>query len=81
MRYTFLEKMKPGHEKFLLEVVRIAFSQRRKTLLSLLAHQLKPKHGREGLELIFGELGFPSKVRGENLSLEQFIALARALKE
>lgn len=81
LRYTFLEKMKSGHEKFLLEIVRVAFSQRRKTLLSLMAHYFKPRYGREDLELIFKELGFPAKVRGEDLSLEQFILLSEALSK
>jgi len=137
VRFSFHDVPIRGHEKFLLEVIRVAFSQRRKTLLSLLTHQLKPnspsknlkvnwtspgnllseknspntvqfphcgnwgnpdnhngrekkcqdrcqdkpKHGREDLERIFGEIGFSSKVRGETLSLEQFIRLAGALQE
>ncbi len=82
VRYSFrdCEGLKPGGEKFLLEIIKIAFSQRRKTLLSLLAHDLKPKRNREDLGHIFGELGFPPKVRGETLSLEQFILLSEALK-
>ena len=68
-------------EKRLLELVRIAFSQRRKTLLSLLANGLKPKQNREGLERIFQKLGFSLKTRGETLSLEQFLLLSEALKE
>ena len=80
VRYIFRSGIKPGHEKFLLEIIRVAFSQRRKTLLSLLAHHLKPKQSREDLEGIFEKLGFSLKVRGETLSLEQFGLLAEALK-
>jgi len=80
-QYRDRDNLKLGHEKFLLEIVRVAFSQRRKTLLSLLAHQLKPRSGREDLERIFSGIGFSSKVRGETLSLEQFILLAGALNE
>ena len=65
----------------LLELVRIAFSQRRKTLLSLLAHDLKPKRSRADLERVFEGLGWSLKVRGETLSLEQYIALAVAVEE
>jgi 16S rRNA (adenine1518-N6/adenine1519-N6)-dimethyltransferase len=68
------------NEKRLLELVRVAFSQRRKTLLSLLIHGFDPKLDRKDLERIFGELGFSLKVRGETLSLEQFILLAGALE-
>ncbi|MDD5227123.1 MAG: 16S rRNA (adenine(1518)-N(6)/adenine(1519)-N(6))-dimethyltransferase RsmA [Candidatus Omnitrophica bacterium] len=80
VRYAFRSGVRPGHEKFLLEIVRVAFSQRRKTLLSLLVHHLKPHAAREDIEGVFEKLGFPSKVRGETLSLEQFMALAEALK-
>jgi len=65
---------------FLLEIIRIAFGQRRKTLLSVLAHQLKPKVPREKLQIIFEKLGFPMKVRGEELPLEAFLSLAEALE-
>jgi 16S rRNA (adenine1518-N6/adenine1519-N6)-dimethyltransferase len=78
--YVFRSGIKPGHEKFLLEIIRVAFSQRRKTLLSLLTHHLKPKQGRKDLEGIFEKLGFSLKVRGETLSLEQFGLLAGALE-
>ena len=80
VRYTFRNDFKPGHEKFLLEIIRVAFSQRRKTLLSLLPHNLKPKHGREDLGRIFEKLGFSSKVRGETLSIEKFVLLSTALE-
>lgn len=81
VRYVFCAKKKAVSEKFLGEIIRVAFSQRRKTLLSLLAHQFKSKYGREDLERIFEKLGFAPKVRGETLSLEQFIFLAEALEE
>lgn len=81
VRYVFLENSEAGDRKFLLEIIRVAFSQRRKTLLSLLLHNLKPKQSREDLERVFEKLGFSFKVRGETLSLEQFMILAKALKE
>ena len=72
----------PGvwNEARLLKLVRVAFSQRRKTLLSLLAQGLGSKHDRKDLERIFAEFGLSPKVRGESLSLEQFILLAGALE-
>ena len=84
IRYTFRRFPSKGpirNDAGLLELVRIAFSQRRKTLLSLLVHDLKPGRSREDLESMFEGLGFPSKVRGETLSLEDYIALAAALEE
>ena len=79
VRYDFHEKINTNGEKFLLKIVKIAFSQRRKTLLSLLVHNLKLEPGREDLERIFKKLGFSFKVRGETLSLEQFMLLSAAL--
>jgi len=81
VRYVFRKDLKPGGEKFLLEIVRVAFSQRRKTLLSLLAHHFKPGLAREDLERVFKKLDFDPKARGETLSLEQFVSLAEALEE
>jgi len=80
VRYTFHGTPQNGHEKFLLGIIRVAFSQRRKTILSLLTHHFKSEHGREDIERIFEKLGFSSKVRGETLSLEQFILLSEALE-
>jgi 16S rRNA (adenine1518-N6/adenine1519-N6)-dimethyltransferase len=80
VRYVFRPNLlKARHEKFLLEIIRVAFSQRRKTLLSLLAHHLKPRYGREDLERVFVKLGFSLKVRGETLSLEEFRLFAAEL--
>ena len=79
IRYNFKVSVRAKHEAFLLEIIRIAFSQRRKTLLSLLFQALKPKRNRQELEKVFEELGFPLKTRGEALSLEQFIRLSDML--
>jgi len=81
---SFLFRPYPGQDRVrdetgLLEIIRVAFSQRRKTLLTLLANQLKSKFSRQDLETVFGKLGFSLQVRGEELSLDQFIGLAGAL--
>lgn len=67
-------------ETWLLEIIRIAFSQRRKTLLTLLAHQLKPPILRKSLERIFGDCELSLQIRGEELSLDQFLKLAGKLR-
>ncbi|HOW58521.1 MAG TPA: 16S rRNA (adenine(1518)-N(6)/adenine(1519)-N(6))-dimethyltransferase RsmA [Candidatus Omnitrophota bacterium] len=64
-------------DELLLDVIRVAFSQRRKTLLSLLVHHFQFRIHRRDLELIFSRLGWALQVRGEELSLEQFFALAK----
>jgi 16S rRNA (adenine1518-N6/adenine1519-N6)-dimethyltransferase len=81
VRYAFSHNLKTGHEKFLPEIIRVAFSQRRKTLLSLLANHFKQKYEREDIERIFEEAGFSSKVRGEALSLGQFVLLSEVLEK
>ncbi len=76
----FLSKANTENERGLSELVRVAFSQRRKTLLSLLANGFRPKRDRKDLERIFQKLGFSPKTRGETLSLEQFLLLLDALE-
>jgi 16S rRNA (adenine1518-N6/adenine1519-N6)-dimethyltransferase len=80
VRYTFHEDFKVKDEAFLLDLVRIAFAQRRKILLPLLLKGLKKKKDRAELEGIFLKLGFLPTVRGEELSRDDFIALAEALR-
>jgi len=68
-------------EVFLWELIKTAFSQRRKTLMHLLIHDPKIKGERAALEVKFSELGFGTKVRGEELLLKDFIRLALALQK
>jgi len=59
-------------------VVRCAFSNRRKMLVNNLINGYKMK--REQVEEIFTQLQMPFTVRGENLSAEDFVKLSKALK-
>ncbi len=65
-------------EAFFFAVVKAAFSQRRKTLLNGLAEL--PGTDRAAAEAAVAALGLPRAVRGETLSLEQFIGLADRLR-
>jgi len=70
-----------GDETVFFDVVRAAFSQRRKTLLNCLKQLTTARLSRaEALELL-GALGLPEGVRGETLSLAQFAAFANALSD
>ncbi|HQB94110.1 MAG TPA: 16S rRNA (adenine(1518)-N(6)/adenine(1519)-N(6))-dimethyltransferase RsmA [Candidatus Omnitrophota bacterium] len=80
IRYVFERGHVSGEEKALLDVIRIAFSERRKTLLSLLSKQLRPEKGREELAMVFGRLGLSLNARGEELTTAQFRQLSDALK-
>lgn len=66
-------------QDFLFHLIQTAFSQRRKTLLHLLLRDNQIKILRSGLAALFLKLGFPVTVRGEELLLKDFMALAQAL--
>lgn len=67
------------NERFMFQVIRASFNQRRKTLVNGLLNysgfSLEKEEILEALEVC----GIPGNVRGESLSLEQFAQLANAL--
>lgn len=56
-------------------IVKSALSQRRKKMIKL----LKGQWAEEAIARAIAELGLPADVRGEKLSLEQFVALTKSL--
>ncbi len=80
IRYTFVPDEGLTEDESLPEIIRIAFSERRKTLLALLLKYWRPKKNRMELESIFAQLGFALNARGEELATGQFRKLAEALK-
>jgi len=66
-------------EPLFFELVKIAFSHRRKTLVNCLSTAEHVGIGRSQAETLVRELGVSGSVRGEALSLSQFAALANAL--
>lgn len=76
---TLRRRAEPWLEPALVEsfrrLVKRAFSQRRKMMLSLLRHQWP----RQGWPEAFAAVGLSPKVRAEAVSLEQFVALSRAV--
>ena len=71
-------------EKLLFALIRAAFGQRRKTLLNSVSHGLQMGGTvitKERLLQAIRSCGLPDAVRGEALSLEQFILLADTLSE
>lgn len=67
-------------ENFLFHLVQTAFAGRRKTLLNQLSRDSKIGKPREELSGILQKLGLAEKVRGEELLLKDFIALALSLQ-
>ena len=71
-------------EKLLFDLIRAAFGQRRKTLLNSLRNGLSLSGIHVSKEQILTALdrcGYPETIRGEALSLRQFICLADILSE
>ena len=72
--------LKPAEEKFLFELIRLGFAQRRKTFLHVLSREPKIGLGREALAQVLKSLGFSEKVRGEEFLLKDFMTLAKSLR-
>ena len=63
---------KAQDERWLFQIIRHAFQQRRKTLANALSRLIEP----EKLQQVLKKLDLGEKVRAENLQLEDFIALS-----
>ncbi|MBI4846547.1 MAG: ribosomal RNA small subunit methyltransferase A [Candidatus Omnitrophica bacterium] len=68
-------------EKLFFNVVKAAFSQRRKTLLNSLLSNPSIGIKKEILKEILAKINIPSSIRGERLSLEEFAKLAQAISD
>lgn len=66
-----------AEEKMLFRLIRSGFSQRRKQLVNPLSGELH--RSKEELSALFSELGIKSTARAEELTLEDYIRLARSL--
>lgn len=66
-------------EKFLFDIIRAAFNQRRKTLVNALGNAAGIQVEKERVLQALEKMGLPSAVRGESLTLEEFAALAQYL--
>ena len=66
-------------EKFLFDIIRAAFNQRRKTLVNSLGNAAGIQVEKERVLRALEKMGLPSAVRGESLTLAEFAALAQYL--
>ena len=69
-----------GSPDAIFAVVRAAFAQRRKTLLNGLSAAYGSRLSKDELRQIIADCGLSENVRGEQLGLEQFAALAKSLQ-
>lgn len=66
----------PDDEKFFFKIVRSAFSQRRKTLVNALHSAFTDSFSKAELTDIVIKSGFDSQIRGEMLSIDDFMTLS-----
>ena len=71
--------LKPAEEKRVFGLIALAFSQRRKTFLRLLAGHPLGRESKEDCAAVFESLSIPRTARGEELLLKDYLALARSL--
>ncbi|MBQ6589368.1 MAG: 16S rRNA (adenine(1518)-N(6)/adenine(1519)-N(6))-dimethyltransferase RsmA [Butyrivibrio sp.] len=67
-------------EKYMFEIIRTSFNQRRKTLSNSLANNPALRVSRQQVQDALVEMGIDEKARGEILSLEQFARLSDILQ-
>lgn len=69
-----------GDEKYMFEIIRTSFNQRRKTLSNSLSNNPSLKVSRQQVQDALGKMGINEMARGEILSLQQFAELADILQ-
>jgi len=73
------KRQSPEDEKRFFKVVRAAFGQRRKTLVNALYAVFESTHSKEDITKAIVNCGFDPKIRGERLSIEEFISICNNL--
>jgi 16S rRNA (adenine1518-N6/adenine1519-N6)-dimethyltransferase len=69
------------NEKFMFQLVRAAFNQRRKTLQNALHNMAELNLSKEQVVEALQKMGLPETVRGEKLTLSEYATLADLLEE
>ena len=73
--------LEQGREELFFKVVRAAFGQRRKTLVNALSAGLTGTLGKDEITDAVVTCGFDAMIRGEALSLPEFIKLTDAIRQ
>lgn len=68
-------------EKYLFQVIRSSFAQRRKTIYNNLIHNLIGKENKDQLDQLFSKHALDPKRRAETFTLEEFAVLSENLKK
>lgn len=72
-------KVDVADERKFFSLIKVAFSQRRKTLLNCIYNSEVFNYSKEEIEAILVKAGFDPRVRGESLTIEEFARLANEL--
>ncbi|SFC83811.1 16S rRNA (adenine(1518)-N(6)/adenine(1519)-N(6))-dimethyltransferase RsmA [Butyrivibrio sp. YAB3001] len=72
--------VKVNDEKYMFEIIRTSFNQRRKTLSNSLSNNPSLRVSRQQVQDALVKMGIDEKARGEILSLEQFARLSDILQ-
>ena len=72
-------KIELNNEELFFKLIKLAFMQRRKTLLNALSSNNEIFKNKEQLREILKELNIDEKTRGENLKLEQFAQISNKI--
>jgi 16S rRNA (adenine1518-N6/adenine1519-N6)-dimethyltransferase len=71
---------KVHNKKLFIDVVKASFSQRRKTLINSLSNSNSLSIDKGKICTILKELGIDSNIRGESLSITQFVQLTNSIE-
>ena len=72
-------KVQLKNEEMFFKIIKLAFMQRRKTILNALSSNNEIFRSKEQIKEILKELKIDEKTRGENLKLEQFAQIANKI--
>ncbi|PKM93827.1 MAG: 16S rRNA (adenine(1518)-N(6)/adenine(1519)-N(6))-dimethyltransferase [Firmicutes bacterium HGW-Firmicutes-1] len=70
------QEIEVADEKFLFRIIRASFNQRRKTLVNSISNQETLNVSKACLQQVLGKMGLDERIRGEALTLKQFIELS-----
>lgn len=75
------DKVRVSNEETLFKLIKAAFAQRRKTFMNCLKNSDSFDLSKDEWETIFSEAGLPLNIRGETLTLEEFVHLTDLIEK
>ncbi len=73
--------LKADDEKLFFEIIKLAFGQRRKTLLNCIFQKYNCYFSKQDIADILNSLGYDERIRGEALSISDFIKISDRFSE